>query len=91
MSEEKKGIKECLEMLDGLELLSVKGLEIAKDGLELNDIPKALEVFKQYEVLVAAVKGSGEILAEVKDIDQAELMELGARVLGMVKKIKEAV
>lgn len=84
------GIKESLELLAGVELLGVSGIEIAKDGLDMSDVPKALELAKKSDVLVAAVKGLDQVDDEVKDLDQAELLQLGTAAFGMVKKIVAA-
>lgn len=87
-----KGIKESKELLEGIELLALSAKSIAKDGISLADIPEALELLKKLDVLIAAVGGIGEIGEEVKDLDQAELIELGAKVFTLIKVLakKEA-
>jgi len=85
------GIKETMELLDGLELVTVSGLGIAKGGLGWEDAALVLEFFKKYEVLIEAVKGVGSIPAEVKDLDTAEISELLTKVLSMANKIKAAI
>jgi urease gamma subunit len=90
MNEEKKGLKESLELLKAIELIGVSGLEIAKDGLGVDDISKAVDLLKQINVIIEGVKGVGEIGAEIKDLDQEELIQLGLALFGSYKKIAEA-
>lgn len=84
------GIKESLELIAGIELAAVSGIEIAKDGLGMDDIPKALELIKHSDVLIEAVKGIDQIDDEAKDLDDAELIQLGSKAYAMVKKIAAA-
>lgn len=92
MTTEKKelGIKESLELVAGIELVTVSTLDIAKDGLGADDIPKALELVKKSDVIVEAVKGIDLVDDEVKDLDQAELIQLGTATFAMIKKIVAA-
>lgn len=83
-------MKETLELIKALELVAVKGIEIAKGGIDATDISKALELIKQFDVIVEGVKGLDKIDDEVKAIDQAKLIEAGVAVFGLVKAIKEA-
>jgi hypothetical protein len=91
-SQEKKqlGIKESLEMIAGIELASVSVIEIGKDGLGADDIPKGLELIQKSNVLIEAVKGFDMIDDEMKELDQAELIQLGAASYEMIKKIIKA-
>ncbi len=83
-------IDQTLEVLAAVELLAVAGKKVAKDGLSLADLPEALELLKHLDVLVAAVKGADEVVAEIKDLDQGELIVLGTKVVEIVKAIKSA-
>jgi hypothetical protein len=89
-NKESKNIKEIKEMLKGLELIGSQGAKIAKGGVNFKDIPHVIELVKDYEVLDAAFSGLKEIPAEAKDLDEAELMELGLIVFRMVKNMKAA-
>lgn len=84
------GIKETLEILASIELCSVAGIEIAKGGLGAEDIAPALELVKKSDVIIEGVKGLDLIDDEIKDLDQAELLQLGAAAFNMVKKIASA-
>jgi hypothetical protein len=90
MSEEKKGLKESLELIKAIELLGVSGFDIAKDGLGVDDISKAVDLLKQINVIIEGIKGVGEISGEIKDLDQEELIQLGLSLFGCYKKIAEA-
>ncbi len=83
-------IKNTLEVLDAVELLAVQGKKIAKDGISLADLPEAIELVKHVDVIVAAVEDAKEVVDEAKDLDQAELIQIGSRVVALVKAIKEA-
>jgi hypothetical protein len=83
-------IKESKELLAGIELLAISGIEIAKDGLDVSDIAKALELIKKIDVILEAVKGIDGLDEEIKDLDQAELIELGTIGFSLVKKIISA-
>ena len=88
---EQIGIKETLELLDGVELLAVTGVAIAADKkVSASDLTHIVNLAKNAGVLVEAVKGIGELPAEVKDIDQQELMQLGMKAFEMAKSIKTA-
>ena len=84
---EKVSINETLEVLAAIELGAVSILDIAKDGVGLEDLPKALELVKKADVFVAAVKDAKEIPAELKDLDQEEVIKLGMAAFVLVKKI----
>ena len=83
-------VKNTLEVIAAVELLGVAGKEIAKDGIAIDDLPKALELLKKYDVLVAAVDGIGEVVDEAKDIDSAEAVIIVTALMATIKKIKEA-
>ena len=83
-------VKNTLEVIAAVELLGVAGKQIAKDGIAIDDLPKALELLKKYDVLVAAVDGIGEVVDEAKDIDSAEAVIIVTALMATIKKIKEA-
>lgn len=80
-------IKESLELLVAVEIVAVSGIEIAKDGIDFSDLSKVIELVKKSEVITAGVKGLDLIDDEIKDLDQAELMQLGLATFSMIKKI----
>lgn len=83
-------LKETMELVKALELIGVKGKEILKDGIDSNDIVPAIELLKEINVIVEGIKDVKEIGAEMKDLDQEELLQLGMAMFSLYKKIKEA-
>lgn len=83
-------MKETLELIAAIQLAAVSGIEIAKGGITADDLPKALDLIKKFDVLVEGVKGIDLVDDEIKNIDQAHLIEAGVALFGLVKAIKEA-
>lgn len=84
------GIKESLELLAAVEVAGVKGVEIVKaEGLAAK-AGKAVELAQKAEILVEGVKGLDLVDDEVKDLDQAELLQLGTAAFALVKKVVAA-
>ena len=89
--EEKKSIKEIVEFMDGLIVVVPMGVEVAADKqISAKDIKPVVEAIKKYDVVVEAVKGYEQIIPEAKDLDQMELMQIGAKALELFKASKEA-
>lgn len=84
----KESIKETLELLKAIELIVSKGLEIYKDGINTSDIPKVLDLFKEYEKIEAGVKGLAKVDDELKDLDATEVTQLTAEVFAAFQRIK---
>jgi hypothetical protein len=85
------GIKETLEFLESVEVLVVEGKKIAKDGVSLADIPEALELFKKLDVIIAGGKDADKIYKEeLKELDQSELIQIGAKVFEVINAFKAA-
>lgn len=89
MGEEKRGIKELLELVDFAEALTVKGIVAAKDGIGLEDT-KLLVDPELWAKGKAAIDNVGEVGDEVKDIDVMEAKDLVVRAFDMVMAIVEA-
>lgn len=96
MSEEVKveasvGIKEIMELLEGLKLLAVSGKQVLADGkVSVADLPVVMSLLTSVGVLAAAVQGAGEIKAEAKDLSAEELQQLAAKVLDIVNAVRAA-
>lgn len=88
---DKIGIKESLELLNGVEILAVASIEISKDGFGADDIAKALELVKKSDAIIEAFKGIDQLDDEIKDLDQAELIQLGVASFSLVKKIAASI
>jgi len=81
MGDEKKDIKNLLEVLDAAQGLVVVAIEQLKDGLSLDDI-KILTA--NVGKLKTAVEGIGEVPEEIGDLDLGEVKELLAKAAEMV-------
>lgn len=91
MSEvEKKGLKESLELLEGVRIVVDAVDEVLEDGkVGLEDLPKLLPLLQDFQKLMDAVSGIREIPGELKDLDESEVLQLGGKVFEIVKAIKD--
>lgn len=86
-----KSIKETKEILEGLKLVGVAvGKTLADGKVDFSDAANVVELVKQSDALLAAVKGADDAIAELKDLSQEEVLELGAAAYGVVKAILDA-
>lgn len=83
-------IQNSKEVLKAVEIVGVSAKKIAKDGVNLADLPEALELLKHVDDIVVAVKDANMIDDELKELDQAELIELGSACYDMIKNIAKA-
>jgi len=83
-------VKNTLEFVAAVKLVGVAAKEISKDGINIDDLPKALELLKKYDVLVEAVKDIEVIVDEAKDIDSLEAVAVVTALMDAIKAIKEA-
>jgi hypothetical protein len=87
---ENKSIKESLELLKSLEILAVAGVGIAKDGVGPEDLEEGLKLLSQSGEIAKGFVGLGEVDDELKDLDDAELIQLGSALWGSYKNIRAA-
>lgn len=86
---EARGIKQCLELLEGIKVLAVDVKKVLADGkVDLKDLPVLMELLTQFSVLTAAVDGIDQIPAESKDLSSEEIAVLVDKVLEIVKIVK---
>ena len=89
MSDENKvGIEETKEVVKAIEIIAVLGTKTLANGLQLSDFSALGELAKSFSDFKAAIQGISLVDDELKDLDQAELLELGSLVFDMVKKVK---
>ena len=89
--EQSIGIKETLEIIEGLGVVVPAGVEVAADKqLSAKDIKPVVEAIKKYDIVVDAIKDSGEAIKEAKDYDMIELAQIGAAFLDKVIKPTKA-
>jgi hypothetical protein len=84
-------IKETKELIEGVKLLAVAGAKIAKDGINVADLQHLVELAKNFEVIQKAFENVKEVEAEIKDLEESELIELVGVLYSLVKEVKEAV
>jgi hypothetical protein len=88
-TETTQDINELLELLDGISVLVNTGVAIGADKqVNASDLTHVVGLLNEVSTIVDAVKGLKELPAEVKDLDQNEVLQLGARVFEMVKDAK---
>jgi hypothetical protein len=90
MSEEKVGIKEVKELLVAANVVAIKMIKLSKDGVSLSDLGVLVSDEELKNVLLEAAAGISKVVAEVKDIDAGEGIELAQVQLSLVPKILEA-
>jgi len=88
--DEKKGILNLLQVISAIKILGVAGVGISHDGIGAEDLPKALELIKQYETFISVAKNLSESISEAKDIDSAEAVQIVVSLIDAVKAIKAA-
>lgn len=85
------GIKESLELLDGLKILAIDVKKVFADGkVSIADLPVAMELLGQLGTLTAAIQGVDQILVEAKDLSAEEINALVAKVFEVVAAYKAA-
>lgn len=85
------GIKETKELMQGLGMLGEAGLKIAADGkVAIDDLKHLVDLGQNLDKLIEAAKDVDMIDDELKDLDEAEMMELAGEVISLVKKLREA-
>ena len=90
VSVEEMGTSELEEIIAGLELLLVNGAKASKDGIGFDDFQYAVDIIKNYKVLVDAVEGIDDALLEIKNLDQMETIALVTRLFSLFKTVKAA-
>lgn len=82
------GVKEIVELIEGLALVSETLASAAKDGFHLSDIVKLIDLAKNHKVLVDAIKGLDQVVVEAKDLKVDEISQIAAKVLELVARVK---
>lgn len=85
------GIKETLELLEGAKLLALAVKKVASDGkVDFTDLPVIMTLMKEVYVLTAAVEDVSKVVDEAKDLSIEELQTIGAKVVEIMKAVREA-
>lgn len=83
-------VKEALELLKGLEVIAGIAGHIAADGkVNLMDVPKLMPLVAQFDLLTEAFSGLDGLKEEIKDIDQAELVQIIAAAYAVADAFNE--
>ena len=83
-------IKETLELLEGVKLIAVTGGAVFADGkVNLADIPKLGALVKNFSTLKEAFAGVEELKTEITDLDAAEVSQIAAKAMEIVKAVKD--
>ena len=89
--EPKVGIKESMELLEGVKVLGVSGKKILADGkVSVADLPEVMVLVSKAQAIVDAVQGIEGALPEIKDLDEAEATAIVAKVFEVIAAIKAA-
>ncbi len=91
MGEEKKGIKETSELVDGLGVIAVCVKKAYFDDKKINfaDVPDVINAIKDPKLL-AAIEGINDVDDELRDLSTEEVMALGYKLVEIVKLVKNA-
>jgi hypothetical protein len=88
---EAKGVKEILELIEGLKQLVLVGKAVMKDGkIDMSDLVHLSALMSKQAELVAAFQGLAELKEEAKDIDLAEAQQVILALLAAAKEVKAA-
>lgn len=85
-----KDVKNIIEVLDAVEAVAIPVKQALKDGLDISDLAKLLEIVKKHEVILAAIDNIGDISEEIKDIEATEAAIIAAKVIALIKALKAA-
>lgn len=89
--EEKKGIKECKELLALLKVLAMAGKKASADGkVDAKDLLILVELLQEVSVVVEGIKGLDMVDDELKDLDSEEIAELGAELIAILSAVRAA-
>lgn len=88
---EKKDIHNILEILDAAEFALTTAEKVLSNGkLDLFDAPVLLgSIGEANRKISAAIEGSGEIMAEVKDLSQDEAQQILDKAVGLAHAVAE--
>ena len=84
------GIQNCLEIVVASEIVLSNGVAALKDGLQVSDVQYALNIAKDLDKIVVAVKDYHLVDEELKDLSEQELVQLGLATYGMIKSVIKA-
>jgi hypothetical protein len=79
-----------LALLKGLQDLAQDYQTVMADGkVDMSDLKVAGDLFKQFGELQAAAKGVSTIPAEIKDLDDGEILQLATAALSVIHAFRK--
>ena len=90
MSTQKLDITRTLELADAIEVIAIFGVKVAADGkVNYEDLPTLMEFMGEIDSFLSVFESVPEIVEEIQDIDQAEIMILLNKFLGIARNIRD--
>jgi len=84
------GIKESKEAFKALQILALTAGKVVKDGkVGVDDFTHLIPLFLEFDKVSEGVKDINLALAELKNLSQAELVELVSEAYGIFAKFQE--
>lgn len=88
---EPKSIKEIKELFAALKVMAQVGGAVAKDGkIGTDDIQHLVSFGVQFQSLINGFSGLAEALAEAKDLDKSEVIEIIGLAYDVVKAFEDS-
>jgi hypothetical protein len=86
-----KGIKELLELIEGLKQLGLVGRAVLKDGkVDLSDLNAITLLLGKQDALLAAFNGVANVPGEVKDLTLDEALVVVYALVDAAKEVKNS-
>lgn len=84
------GVKETLELLEGMKVLATTAGEVMEDGkVDVKDLSELLVLVSKLGTLKDAVVGADKSLKEMKDLTQEEVSLVLAKVWEVLRAFQE--
>lgn len=81
-------LRDTMEYFAAFSLIADQYGLIMEDGkVDFNDAKHFVKFVTEYKVFVNAIEDSGNVIAELKDLDEAELLQIGIAAFAIIKKI----
>jgi hypothetical protein len=87
-----KSIKETLELLNSIEVISISFVKAFKDGkINLEDLPIFFELMKEAKTIIDGIQGIKEIPEEIKDLEEREAAAIGIKLYAILARLKKEI
>jgi len=85
---EKQGIKELMELLEAIKILTAAGMKVAIDFEVSKLISELVALGMQFGALQEAFIGIKGIVTEAQDLEEAEVVEIVKKVFEIIEVVK---